>query len=122
MNQEEFHVGTLIKQIDSELEKKGNNALRSDNLTISQIGVLVELNKVTEGYDTVLNEGAGLSAGQKQLITIARAMIVDAPLMILDEAASSVDTRTEQQVQKVMDRLTEGRTYFLRHCPSSFFH
>ncbi len=66
-----------------------------------------------EGYDTVLNDKANLSAGQKQLITIARAMIENAPLRILDEATSSVDTRTEIQIQNAMDKLTEGRTSFV---------
>lgn len=66
-----------------------------------------------EGYDTVLNARASLSEGQKQLITIARAMIQDAPLLILDEATSSVDTRTERLVQQAMDKLTEGRTSFV---------
>ena len=66
-----------------------------------------------EGYDTVLDDKASLSIGQKQLITIARAMVEDAPLMILDEATSSVDTRTELKVQKAMDLLTNGRTSFV---------
>jgi len=65
------------------------------------------------GYDTVLNAQASLSEGQKQLITIARAMIQNAPLLILDEATSSVDTRTERIVQRAMDKLTEGRTSFV---------
>lgn len=65
------------------------------------------------GYDTVLDDKTTLSEGQKQLLTIARAMIQDAPLLILDEATSSVDTRTEQLVQKAMDGLTEGRTSFV---------
>ena len=65
-----------------------------------------------EGYDTVLTDESNLSAGQRQLMTIARAMIEDAPLLILDEATSSVDTRTEQIVQNAMDKLTEGRTSF----------
>ena len=54
-----------------------------------------------------------LSAGQKQLLTIARAMIENAPMIILDEATSSVDTRTEILIQKAMDRMTEGRTSFV---------
>ena len=66
-----------------------------------------------DGYDTVLNDKASLSEGQKQLITIARAMIQNAPLLILDEATSSVDTRTELIVQKAMDKLAEGRTSFV---------
>jgi ATP-binding cassette subfamily B protein len=66
-----------------------------------------------QGYDTVLNDKASLSAGQKQLVTIARAMIQNAPLLILDEATSSVDTRTERHVQEAMDKLTHGRTSFV---------
>lgn len=64
------------------------------------------------GYDTVLTDDSNLSAGQRQLLTIARAMIEDKPLLILDEATSSVDTRTEQIVQNAMDALTQGRTSF----------
>ncbi|MCR4711725.1 MAG: ABC transporter ATP-binding protein/permease [Clostridia bacterium] len=66
-----------------------------------------------KGYDTVLNDNASLSAGQKQLVTIARAMIEDAPMLILDEATSSVDTRTEKLIQQAMDRLMKGRTSFV---------
>jgi ATP-binding cassette subfamily B protein len=66
-----------------------------------------------QGYATVLNDKASLSEGQKQLVTIARAMIQNAPLLILDEATSSVDTRTERIVQAAMDRLTSGRTSFV---------
>jgi len=64
-------------------------------------------------YDTVLDDKASLSAGQRQLLTIARAMIENAPMIILDEATSSVDTRTEALVQSAMDKLTEGRTSFV---------
>ncbi len=66
-----------------------------------------------QGYDTQLNDRVNLSAGQKQLVTIARAMIENAPLLILDEATSSVDTRTEALVQAAMDKLTENRTSFV---------
>lgn len=66
-----------------------------------------------QGYETVLDDRASLSEGQKQLITIARAMVQNAPLLILDEATSSVDTRTERQVQAAMDKLTAGRTSFV---------
>lgn len=67
-----------------------------------------------EGYDTVLNEEASnISQGQKQLITIARAVLADPPIMILDEATSSVDTRTELLIQQAMNRLMEGRTSFV---------
>ena len=77
------------------------------------VGIHHFISTLPQGYDTVLNDKANLSAGQKQLITIARAMIENAPLLILDEATSSVDTRTEIQIQKAMDKLTEGRTSFV---------
>ena len=64
-------------------------------------------------YDTVFTDDAAISVGQRQQITIARAMIEDAPLLILDEATSSVDTRTERDIQRAMDSLTEGRTSFV---------
>lgn len=66
-----------------------------------------------QGYDTILSDNESLSAGQKQLLTIARAMLEDAPFLILDEATSSVDTRTEVLVQEAMDKLTVGRTSFI---------
>ena len=66
-----------------------------------------------QGYDTVLSESAGISAGQKQLLTIARAMLQNAPMLILDEATSSVDTRTELLLQRAMDALTKSRTSFV---------
>ena len=66
-----------------------------------------------KGYDTVLNDQVNLSQGQKQQLTIARAMIADKPMLILDEATSSVDTRTELQIQKAMDQLMENRTSFV---------
>lgn len=66
-----------------------------------------------KGYDTVLNDQVSLSQGQKQQLTIARAMIADKPMLILDEATSSVDTRTEQQIQAAMDELMENRTSFV---------
>ena len=67
-----------------------------------------------DGYDTVIgNEGSSLSQGQRQLISIARAAVADPPVMILDEATSSIDTRTESIVQKGMDRLMQGRTVFV---------
>ncbi len=77
------------------------------------VGIDHFIRTLPKGYDTVLNDKANLSAGQKQLITIARAMIENAPLLILDEATSSVDTRTEIQIQNAMDKLTEGRTSFV---------
>ena len=66
-----------------------------------------------DGYNTILNDKVNLSAGQKQQLTISRAMIKDAPMLILDEATSSVDTRTELLIQSAMDKLMEGRTSFV---------
>ena len=77
------------------------------------VGLHHFIKTLPDGYDTVLNDKVGLSEGQKQLITIARAMIQNAPLLILDEATSSVDTRTERIVQAAMDKLTVGRTSFV---------
>lgn len=77
------------------------------------VGLSHFVRTLPKGYDTVLDERTSLSAGQRQLVTIARAMIKDALLLILDEATSSVDTRTELAVQKAMDRLMDGRTSFI---------
>lgn len=77
------------------------------------VGLHHYVKTLPEGYDTVLNENVSLSAGQKQLLTIARAMVENAPMLILDEATSSVDTRTEEEIQKAMDRLMVGRTSFI---------
>ena len=66
-----------------------------------------------DGFDTVLSESTSISAGQKQLLTIARAMLQNAPMLILDEATSSVDTRTELLIQRALDKLTENRTSFV---------
>ena len=98
-----------------------------DNLIYNQTGIsderVIEASKAVgihhfimtlpDGYDTVLDDRVTLSVGQKQLLTIARALLKDAPLLILDEATSSVDTRTEELIQKAMDRLMEGRTSFV---------
>ena len=98
-----------------------------DNLIYNQKGIsderVIEASKAVgihhfimtlpDGYDTVLDDTVTLSVGQKQLLTIARALLKDAPLLILDEATSSVDTRTEELIQKAMDQLMEGRTSFV---------
>ncbi|MBP0969960.1 MAG: ABC transporter ATP-binding protein [Oscillospiraceae bacterium] len=76
------------------------------------VGLHNYISGLPNGYDTILSEDSNMSAGQRQLMTIARAMIQNAPLLILDEATSSVDTRTEQIVQDAMDLLTRGRTSF----------
>ena len=77
------------------------------------VGLHHYVKTLPEGYDTILNENANLSAGQKQLLTIARAMVENAPMLILDEATSSVDTRTEEEIQRAMDKLMAGRTSFI---------
>lgn len=77
------------------------------------VGLHHYIMSLPNGYDTVLDDKATLSQGQKQLLTIARAMVEDAPILILDEATSSVDTRTEELIQKAMDALTVGRTSFV---------
>lgn len=72
------------------------------------------IKRLPEGYDTILtDEGTNISKGQKQLLTIARAMLLDAKMLILDEATSNVDTRTEKQIQKAMLKLMEGKTCFV---------
>ncbi len=77
------------------------------------VGVDHFIRTLPQGYDTVLNDRVNLSQGQKQQLTIARAMIADRPMLILDEATSSVDTRTERKIQQAMDKLMENRTSFV---------
>ena len=72
------------------------------------------ITRLPEGYNTVLvGDGLNLSQGQRQLLSIARAAVADTPVLILDEATSSIDTRTEKLVQQGMDKLMEGRTVFV---------
>ena len=71
------------------------------------------VHSLPHGFDTVLSDATSISAGQKQMLTIARAMLQNAPMLILDEATSSVDTRTELLIQRAMDELTQGRTSFV---------
>lgn len=77
------------------------------------VGLHHFIRTLPKGYDTVLNDKANLSQGQKQLVTIARAMIQNAPMLILDEATSSIDTRSEIIIQEAMDKLMTGRTSFV---------
>jgi ATP-binding cassette subfamily B protein len=77
------------------------------------VGLDYFIRTLPKGYDTVLDDQVSLSQGQKQQLTIARAMIADRPMLILDEATSSVDTRTELQIQNAMDELMKGRTSFV---------
>ncbi|WP_165210923.1 ABC transporter ATP-binding protein [Streptococcus tangpeifui] len=99
---------------------KENLIFNQDHITDEQVlaatkavGVHHYIKTLPKGYDTVLDDSVTLSVGQKQLMTIARALLKDSPLLILDEATSSVDTRTEELIQKAMDKLMEGRTSFV---------
>ena len=78
-----------------------------------EVGLDHFIKTLPHGYNSIISENDSVSAGQRQLLTIARGMIEDAPFLILDEATSNVDTRTEELVQKAMDKLTEGRTSFI---------
>ncbi|MDD6244349.1 MAG: ABC transporter ATP-binding protein [bacterium] len=77
------------------------------------VGLTHFIKTLPNGFDSVIGENDSVSAGQRQLLTIARGMLEDSPFLILDEATSNVDTRTEELVQKAMDKLTEGRTSFI---------
>lgn len=97
-----------------------NLTYNKDNVTDEQLeaacracGIYHFVETLPNGFDTVLSENVLISAGQKQLFTIARAMIQNSPMLILDEATSSVDTRTEAITQRAMDKLTEQRTSFV---------
>lgn len=77
-------------------------------------GIHSYIKRLPEGYNTIINEdGMNISKGQKQLLTIARAMLMDAKMLILDEATSNVDTRTEIKIQKAMRKLMEQKTCFV---------
>ena len=80
---------------------------------LKTVGLEHFIKSLPNGLDTVLGDSESISAGQRQLLTIARGMIKNAPLLILDEATSNVDTRTEELVQSAMDKLTDGRTSFI---------
>ncbi len=77
------------------------------------VGIGDHIRSLPGGFDTVVGEASALSAGQRQQLAIARAMVKDAPMLILDEATSSVDTRTERRIQEAMDRMMVGRTSFV---------
>lgn len=77
------------------------------------VGIHDFVMSLEKGYDTVISQGSGLSVGQRQQIAIARAIVKDAPMVILDEATSSVDTRTEKRIQRAMDEMTSRRTSFV---------
>lgn len=102
--------GTLRENIAYAQEDVADAEL---DLICAAVGLNHYVRSLPNGYDTVLNEQTTMSAGQRQLVTIARAMLENAPLLILDEATSSVDTKTELLVQEAMAKLTEGRTSFV---------
>ena len=97
-----------------------NIAYNNENVTkedvikaCKEVGVHHFIKTLPNGYDSRITDSESVSSGQRQLLTIARGMIEDAPLLILDEATSNVDTRTEELVQKAMDKLSEGKTSFI---------
>ncbi|WP_270320817.1 ABC transporter ATP-binding protein [Streptococcus infantarius] len=123
MSREEVHDQFSMVLQDTWLFEgtiKENLIYNQENITDEQVvaaakavGVHHFIMTLPDGYDTYLDDSVTLSIGQKQLLTIARALLKDAPLLILDEATSSVDTRTEELIQKAMDKLMEGRTSFV---------
>ncbi len=102
--------GTIKENI---VYNKPNVALEDVKNACKVVGLDHYIKTLPEGYNTVIKDNDSLSQGEKQLLTIARGMIKDAPFLILDEATSSVDTRTEELVQKAMDNLMKGRTSFI---------
>ena len=105
-----FH-GTILENITYGKE----DATREDAIRVAKAAhIHAYIESLPEGYDTLLSDdGVNISKGQKQLITIARAMLSDSPILILDEATSNVDSRTEQQIQAAMQQLMQGRTSFV---------
>lgn len=102
--------GTVRENLVYNMENVPDEALEQ---VCKACGIYRFVHSLPEGFDTVLSESTTISAGQKQLLTIARAMLQNAPMLILDEATSSVDTRTEAIIQRAMDELTRDRTSFV---------
>ncbi len=102
--------GTIKENIVYNLENVSDERIKE---VCKEVGLHHFIKTLPNGYDTVLSENDGISAGQRQLLTIARCMIEDSPFLILDEATSNVDTRTEELVQSAMDKLTKGKTSFI---------
>ena len=98
---------------DNNKYNKKNVSDETIEKALDTVGVLHFVKSLPGGLDYEITDSNSISAGQKQLLTIARGMVKDAPFLILDEATSSVDTRTEELVQKSMDKLTKGRTSFI---------
>ena len=102
--------GTLRENIVYNLKNVDENRLQE---ILEETNLSHYVSTLPQGLDTEIQKESALSAGQKQLVTIARAMTENAPMLILDEATSNVDTRTEILIQKAMDSLTSGRTSFV---------
>ncbi len=102
--------GTILENIKFNQENISDKEVKD---ICKNIGIDHLIKSLPHGYDTVLSDAESLSAGEKQLLTIARGMLKKTPFLILDEATSNVDTRTEKLVQKAMDKLTEGKTSFI---------
>lgn len=102
--------GTVRENIVYSMENVSHEVVEKAS---KAVGIDHFIRTLPNGYDTVLSDKATISAGQRQLITIARALVKDAPLLILDEATSSIDTRTELLIQNAMDKLMKGRTSFV---------
>lgn len=102
--------GTIRENISYGTPNKSNKEIE-DACCFAHIDHFIR--SLPNGYDMMLDETSNISQGQRQLLTIARAMVNNAPMLILDEATSSVDTRTEIMIQKAMDKLTQGRTSFV---------
>ncbi|MEQ9809534.1 ABC transporter ATP-binding protein [Streptococcus jiangjianxini] len=123
MRREEVHDAFSMVLQDTWLFEgtiKENLIYNQEHITDEQVveaakavGIHHFIMTLPKGYDSILDDSLSLSVGQKQLLTIARALLKNAPLLILDEATSSVDTRTEELIQKAMDKLMEGRTSFI---------
>ena len=99
---------------------RDNIVYNAENITDKEVEAVCKtvgldhfIKTLPDGYNTMLSDNDSVSAGQRQLLTIARGMLQDAPFLILDEATSNVDTRTEELVQKAMDKLTHGKTSFI---------
>ena len=102
--------GTVKENIVYNMENVSDSRVEE---VCKEVGLHHFIKTLPNGYDSMLSENDGISAGQKQLLTIARGMIEHSPFLILDEATSNVDTRTEELVQEAMDKLTKGRTSFI---------
>ncbi len=123
LSRENIHdLFTMVLQDTWVFEGTLRDNLRYNNLNISDeeimkicdvVGLTHFIKTLPKGLDTTIKENDAVSIGQKQLITIARGMIKNSPFLILDEATSNVDTRTEELVQSAMDKLMEGRTSFI---------